>query len=633
VTVVAGLLAVRRNAFVLAVIGIIGGFATPWMLSTGEDHRYALFGYVALLDVGVLLVSMRQRWISITALAVVGTVILYAGWGLEYLDAQGVPFALAVAALLGALFVGASLWREHKEPGPRIDAIVVTAVALASPFLAALAEVSNEAYHADITLLVAYLALLLGGALVVVRRWKTPGFMETAAILAVLTLYVRLFPDMFPAQRTPTLLSYSLLPLLLFGFQALSRGRLEEPSLRRAAGIGLCGSLIVAAQIVEQESRSQPVLPLALYVGAHVVGLIAIGLAQSSGPWLAVAQATFFFALLSLSQRFDPSRLNELAAIILAPMAVFFALPLFTSRARADRTSWFAAAAALVVHYSLLYALARNTWPDAALGAGAVVAGALSLGMMVFARDRITTRSPSSVVALLGGVTLLFLAAAVPIALNKQWITVAWGLEAAALAWLYLRIPHRGLLAASAALAVSTAVRLVANPWLWEYHPRSGVILLNWYLYTFGLPALAFFGAAYLLRGDETANKYRYPMSLCFGGGALLFVLLNVEIADAYSTGETIGVHLGASLSEDMTYSLSWGVFGLATLVLGMWLRSPKARVSSLVVLLLAIGKVFLHDLWHLGALYRVGSMVGLAIALLVVSFLTQRFALRGDRS
>jgi uncharacterized membrane protein len=42
---------------------------------------------------------------------------------------------------------------------------------------------------------------------------------------------------------------------------------------------------------------------------------------------------------------------------------------------------------------------------------------------------------------------------------------------------------------------------------------------------------------------------------------------------------------------------------------------------------------VFLHDLWHLGALYRVGSMVGLAMALLAVSFLTQRFILRGDRT
>jgi uncharacterized membrane protein len=106
-----------------------------------------------------------------------------------------------------------------------------------------------------------------------------------------------------------------------------------------------------------------------------------------------------------------------------------------------------------------------------------------------------------------------------------------------------------------------------------------------------------------------------------------------VEIADAYSTGNTIGFHMGASLGEDMTYSLGWGVFALVTLVLGMWLRSYGARMCAIGVLLLTIGKVFLHDLWALGALYRVGSMVGLAVALLLVSFLTQRFVLKGDRS
>src|SRR6185503_3319311 len=205
--------------------------------------------------------------------------------------------------------------------------------------------------------------------------------------------------------------------------------------------------------------------------------------------------------------------------------------------------------------------------------------------------------------------------------------------EAAALAWLYLRISHKGLLAASALLALSTLIRLVANPSLWQYHPRSGIIVFNWYLYTFGLPALAFFATAYLLAGDATAKQYRYPAALWFLGGAIIFVLLNVEIADAYSTGQTIGFHMGASLGEDMTYSLGWGVFGLLTLVVGMVVRSARARLSALAVLLLTIAKVFLHDLWHLGALYRVGSMVGLAMALLAVSFLTQRFILRGDRS
>jgi uncharacterized membrane protein len=132
----------------------------------------------------------------------------------------------------------------------------------------------------------------------------------------------------------------------------------------------------------------------------------------------------------------------------------------------------------------------------------------------------------------------------------------------------------------------------------------------------FSLPAAALFAAAFLLRDDRMANRYHYPRSLWVAGGVIAFVLLNVEIADAYSTGRTIGFHMGASLGEDMTYSLGWGVFALVTLVLGMRFRSSRVRMCAIGVLLLTIGKVFLHDLWHLGALCASVRWVGLAVAL-----------------
>jgi uncharacterized membrane protein len=40
--------------------------------------------------------------------------------------------------------------------------------------------------------------------------------------------------------------------------------------------------------------------------------------------------------------------------------------------------------------------------------------------------------------------------------------------------------------------------------------------------------------------------------------------------------------------------------------------------------------KLFLHDLWRLGGLYRIGSLIGLAVVLILVSFIYQRF-LAGD--
>jgi uncharacterized membrane protein len=42
------------------------------------------------------------------------------------------------------------------------------------------------------------------------------------------------------------------------------------------------------------------------------------------------------------------------------------------------------------------------------------------------------------------------------------------------------------------------------------------------------------------------------------------------------------------------------------------------------------IGKVFLHDVGELGDLYRVASLLGLAISLILVSLAYQRFVLRG---
>jgi uncharacterized membrane protein len=151
--------------------------------------------------------------------------------------------------------------------------------------------------------------------------------------------------------------------------------------------------------------------------------------------------------------------------------------------------------------------------------------------------------------------------------------------------------------------------------------------VFNWYLYTFGIPALAFLAAARWVRDEPSALELRMPEGLRIFAGIVLFVLLNVEIADFYSTGSTLDFRLsGGGLAQDMTYSLAWGLFALALLFIGIARASKPARAAALVVLLLTIGKVFLHDLWDLGALYRVGSIVGLAVALLAVSFLTQRF-------
>ena len=55
-------------------------------------------------------------------------------------------------------------------------------------------------------------------------------------------------------------------------------------------------------------------------------------------------------------------------------------------------------------------------------------------------------------------------------------------------------------------------------------------------------------------------------------------------------------------------------------------------RWASLILLVITALKIFLKDLWFLGQLYRVASFVGLALVLIMVSFLYQRFLMNGKR-
>ena len=111
-------------------------------------------------------------------------------------------------------------------------------------------------------------------------------------------------------------------------------------------------------------------------------------------------------------------------------------------------------------------------------------------------------------------------------------------------------------------------------------------------------------------------------------GTILLFLLLNIEIADFFATGETLTFNLSAGLAQNLTYTLGWAVFAVCLLTAGIILRSHAARLSAIVLLTVTVLKGFLSDVARLGGLYRVMSFVGLAICLSLVAVALQRFVL-----
>ncbi|KAA5544066.1 DUF2339 domain-containing protein [Adhaeribacter rhizoryzae] len=97
------LLSVSYNRVELAVIAIIGGFATPFMLSTGEGNYQMLFIYILILNVGMLVLAYLKGWRIINFIAYGFTIILYGGW--LSTRVAGVKDAPYVGALIfGTLF-------------------------------------------------------------------------------------------------------------------------------------------------------------------------------------------------------------------------------------------------------------------------------------------------------------------------------------------------------------------------------------------------------------------------------------------------------------------------------------------------------------------------------------------------
>jgi uncharacterized membrane protein len=88
--------AVRLDALPMAFLAVLGGFAAPVLVQSGQDHRDLLCSYLLLLDLGVLWVAARRQWRALDVLAFVGTAVLFGGWLWAWRDQHPQPDATLV---------------------------------------------------------------------------------------------------------------------------------------------------------------------------------------------------------------------------------------------------------------------------------------------------------------------------------------------------------------------------------------------------------------------------------------------------------------------------------------------------------------------------------------------------------
>ncbi|MBU1109693.1 MAG: DUF2339 domain-containing protein [Candidatus Riflebacteria bacterium] len=133
---------------------------------------------------------------------------------------------------------------------------------------------------------------------------------------------------------------------------------------------------------------------------------------------------------------------------------------------------------------------------------------------------------------------------------------------------------------------------------------------------------------------DETWPVAQVQPNAFFGTtlAAAVFYVLNIEIASYFGReGRPFSLMTHGSLSHQLGYSLGWLTYAIGLLLVGIKWMVVRARQAALLLVLLTCSKIFLMDLWSLGQLYRVASFIGLAVVLMLVSYLYQRFLTKSE--
>lgn len=476
--------------------------------------------------------------------------------------------ALAALGLLGAM--GSPLLVSSKEPEPWALVIYLAFVVLAAYGVARM------------------------------RLWQWLALAGAAGVLAwTLPIFVIDNADALPAM-VHLIVQAGLACFFLVALPYRQTPDAEARTDWAASGVLLAFALagiVVSASVVTGDGRP-------VFVGALAVTLLATGIrfapaapASASAALLTVG-ALLVWPIGTLLGK-DPENLfyqsgdafavrphalgTYLALACLLPPVIAGAALLRLARSRDLRlpiAAWYAGTASVGPLLALVAAYWRVAEFERSLSF-ALVAAALALAFTGVASwlNRQQGGEPGSLRLGLGAAAsaaLAALALGLTFALEKGMLTVAFALTALGTAWVAERIAVPALRYAVGAIGLIVLGRLIWDPTIVGGDP--GPILVNWLLWGYGVPAVAFFLASRLLErtGRDLTVRLAESLSIVFAAFLIFF-----EIRHALHAGDPLAAEF--DLLEAGLIATEGLVFAILLTRLDLRRTDPVYRWGSLI--------------------------------------------------
>ncbi|MBO81599.1 MAG: hypothetical protein CL801_09300 [Citromicrobium sp.] len=624
-----------------ALLGLVGGFATPAMISSEDPNLPLLTFYLALLAAGIAYTGQRMgaAWLGLVAL------LGGFGWGALVLSAMPVATRDFVATGLYLVVLGAAVPVIALRGSQSASWSYTAAAALASIQLAmllALNEFSLLAWGLYLLLLIALAVLgwrepairrgsgfAAALALLMLAWWDAPArdFVVIATGIAVLTAAIPIAlarlrrageEDRWQAIAVPpalavvaiwqfhegqgaqVLLAMGIVALGALAVAAAAIGRTVARSERHEWGHGAAIALIVYLALLTLVPNTAIVWSLAVAASVclfalprwHHAALAILGIAAGWAiPTIAAWSSALAPAFVGMPAAASELPLPTMLANRLLPVALLTALLSWRLDGRLRELRLITAGSAIALAVIIAHIAYRQLFP-------------LS-DPQAFAAQGLLERTGWQALLLAAGFALV----AVGSARAASW--AVW--------------TGRALVALS--LAHFVVFGLVLHNPLWDAQAVGPWPLANLLLPSYALGAIAAWLAG---REIERAGfaRGRLASDVVLMALALGFVLSTLR--QAFAGSVLVASPMGAS--EDLLRSLLGIVVALAFLAWGWWRKQRRWRVGSLVLMLGAVAKVFLIDAAGLDGLLRVASFLALGFSLIGIGWIYSRL-LRSDTS
>jgi uncharacterized membrane protein len=186
--------AIRYNRQEIALLGLVGAYGIPFLISKNADRADLFFLYISLINLGVVYLSVKKIWKTVGIVAQVITWILFIGWAATRHDERFKIIATMFMVFFFLVFLFAVLSHKlfQKSSLQVSDAyqLLVNNVAL---YIAALFQFgfSEKATNSDLAFITFIVSIVVATqAMLLYNFWKEELFATRLLSSLALTLFV-----------------------------------------------------------------------------------------------------------------------------------------------------------------------------------------------------------------------------------------------------------------------------------------------------------------------------------------------------------------------------------------------------------------------------------------------------------